>query len=55
MGLIASPFELNKEDIDLDLSLDNMIFNVDKTKLIEFYSKIGFRSTKTDESVLYIH
>ena len=55
IGLITSPFELlDKDEAKLDLSILNLDFlDSKKAKLQKFYSKAGFKRTKSDPDVYY--
>lgn len=55
-GLMANPFELEKEEPNLDLSPENMDFlgDEDKKRLIDFYINNGFEQTKLNQDILYM-
>ena len=56
IGLMANPFELKKEENNLDLSFENMEFlgEEDKKRLISFYRKARFKQSKLNPDVLYM-
>lgn len=53
VGLIVNPFEVNKEEADLDLSFDNITLEDGREKLMEFYKKADFNPTEKDKTVFY--